>query len=408
MRTSVWSLAGRTVARNKTRTALMSIGLIVGVVSITLTQATGEGARRAVRQSFKAMVGALDVLFVQPGGAAQRGMANLESSIMTLTAGDAEAIAQTVPNVKAVGVQQSALSAPIEVAGKSGTTALFGSSSNWVALRGDSVAAGAFYTEDDNRAMARVAVIGADVARDYYPSGSAVGQPLRVSGVDFKVVGVLAPNGAGPGGASIDNLVYIPFETGRRRVFNRDNLTLMSVKLVDPNKWAETQGAVHALVRQRHGRSGDQLDDFRVSSPEAMMARVASVDTTLRKALLWVGVLALVIGGVVVANLMFAATVARRAEIATRRAVGATRSDVLRQFWAEAVLVSATAAAVGAAIAVVLTQLGAGMMRMQLAVSWPVTAGTIATTVAIGALSGYFPARKAAALAPGEALRDPG
>ena len=408
MTKSIWSLAGRTVARNKARTALMSIGLIVGVVSITLTQATGEGARRAVRQSFKAMIGALDVLFVQPGGAAQRGMANLESSITTLTAADAEAIAQSVPNVKAVGVQQSALSAPIEVAGKSGTTALFGSSPNWVALRGDSVAEGAFYTEDDDRAMARVAVIGADVARDYFPTGSAVGQSLRVSGVDFKVVGVLAPNGAGPGGVSIDNLVYIPFETGRRRVFNRDNLTLMSVKLVDPNKWAETQGAVHALVRQRHGRSGDQLDDFRVSSPEAMMARVASVDTTLRKALLWVGVLALVIGGVVVANLMFAATVSRRTEIATRRAVGATRSDVLRQFWAEAVLVSATAAAVGAAIAVVLTQLGAGMMRMQLAVSWPVTGGTIATTVAIGALAGYFPARKAAALAPSEALRDPG
>jgi ABC-type antimicrobial peptide transport system permease subunit len=404
MTKSIWSLAGRTVVRNKARTALMSIGLIVGVVSITLTQATGEGARHAVRQSFKAMIGALDVLFVQPGGAAQRGMANLASSITTLTAADAEAIAQSVPKVKAVG----ALSAPIEVAGKSGTTALFGSSPNWVALRGDSVAAGAFYTENDDRAMARVAVIGADVARDYFPTGSAVGQPLRVSGVDFKVVGVLAPNGAGPGGVSIDNLVYIPFETGRRRVFNRDNLTLMSVKLVDPNKWAETQGAVHALVRQRHGRSGDQLDDFRVSSPEAMMARVASVDTTLRKALLWVGVLALVIGGVVVANLMFAATVARRTEIATRRAVGATRSDVLRQFWAEAVLVSATAAAVGAAIAVVLTQLGAAMMRMQLAVSWPVTAGTIATTVAIGALAGYFPARKAAALAPGEALRDPG
>lgn len=408
MTKSTWSLAGRTIKRNKARSALMGAGLVIGVVSITLTQATGEGARRAVRQSFKSMIGALDVLLVQPGGSAQRGMANLASSITTLTAADADAIATSIPNVRAVGVQQTTLSAPIEVAGKNGTTALFGSSANWATNRGDSIAEGAFYTEDDNRAMARVAVIGADVARDYFPTGSAVGQQVRVSGIDFKVIGVLAPNGAGPGGVSIDNLVYIPFETGRRRVFNRDNVTLMSVKLANADKWSETQAAVHTLVRQRHGRSGDQLDDFRISSPEAMIARVANVDTTLRKALMWVGMLALLIGGVVVANLMFAATVARRAEIATRRAVGATRSDVLRQFWAEAVLMSATAATIGAALGVGLTQVGARMMRMQLAVSWPVTLGTIAATIAIGGLSGYFPARRAAALSPSEALRDPG
>ena len=396
MTKSVWALAGRTVARNKIRSTIMSAALIIGVVSITLTQATGEGARRAVRQSFKSMVGALDVLFVQPGGSAQRGMANLDSSITSLTAADAIAIATSVPNVRAVGVQQNVLNAPIEVSGKSGTTALFASSANWASIRADSLAEGAFYTDDDDRAMARVAAIGADVARDYFPSGSAVGQQIRVEGIEFKVVGVLAPNGAGPGGVSIDNLVYIPFETGRRRVFNRDNVTLMSVKLADAEKWAETQGAVRTLVRQRHGLSGAQLDDFRVSSPEAMMARVASVDTTLRRALMWVGVLALVIGGVVVANLMFAATVSRRVEIATRRAVGATHVDVLRQFLAEALLVSAAAAIFGAAIAIVLTQLGARMMRMQLVVAWPVTVATIAATIAIGAIAGYLPARRGA------------
>lgn len=408
MTKSVWALAGRTLSRNKARSALMGLGLVVGVVSITLTQATGEGARRAVRQGFKSMVGALDVLFVQPGGTAQRGMANVESTITTLTPDDGVAIVQSVPNVRAVGVQQSMFGAPLSVGGKNGTTALLGSSANWASIRGDSVAEGAYYSEDDDRAMARVAVIGADIARDYFPGGSPVGQQIHVNNIDFKVVGVLASNGAGPGGASMDNLVYIPFETARRRVFNRDHVTIMSVKLADASKWAETQAAVQALVRQRHGKSGDELDDFRVSSPEAMMARVANVDTTLRKALMWVGILALLIGGVVVANLMFAATVARRAEIATRRAVGATRSDVLRQFWAEAILVSVSAAAGGAAIALGATQLGARFMRMPLAISWSATLGTIAATIVIGGLSGYFPARRAAALSPSEALRDPG
>jgi ABC-type antimicrobial peptide transport system permease subunit len=405
---SPWRLAGRTLRRHPGRTTVMAIALVIGVASITLTVAAGEGARRAVEQSFKAMVGALDVLFVQPGGAAQRGMANVETSIATLTRDDAGAIARSVPNVRAVGAQQSEIGAVIEANGKDGTTALFGATANWASLRGDSVTAGAFYSEADGQALARVAVLGADVAREFFPDGNAVGQHVRVHDVDFEVVGVLAPNGAGPGGISMDNLVYVPLETTQRRVFNREPVSLVSIKLADEGRWAETQAAVHALLRARHGKAGNDLDDFRVSSPEAMIARAANVDTTLRKALLWVSVLALAIGGVIIANLMFAATVSRRREIGTRRAVGASRGAILIQFWAESILVASGAAVCGAGAAIAVTALGARVMRMQLAVSWPVTLGAISATIAIGVLAGYFPARRAAAVPPGVALRDEG
>jgi putative ABC transport system permease protein len=206
----------------------------------------------------------------------------------------------------------------------------------------------------------------------------------------------------------MDNLVYVPLATAARRVFNRDNLSIISVKLNDASRWKETAAAVTELVRQRHGKSGDELNDFRVSSPQAMISQAANVDTTLRKALLWVGGLSLLIGGVVIANLMFAGTVSRSREIATRRAVGASRTAVLRQCWAEAFLVSVFAAVVGAGLALLVTEAGARMMRMQLAVSWPVTLGAIAATVLIGALAGYFPARRAATIPPAVALRDAG
>jgi putative ABC transport system permease protein len=408
MAQSAWRLAARTLRRNPGRTTLMSLGLIVGVASITLTVATGEGARRAVQKGFKAMVGALDVLFVQPGGTAQRGMASVQTSVASLSEADANAIAASVPNVRAVGAQQSEFGAAIEANGHNGTTALLGSTPNWAMIRGDSIAEGAYFSDQANQEMARVAVIGADVAREYFGGASAIGQHVRVKGIDFEVVGVLATNGAGPGGASMDNLVYVPLATAERRVFNRDNLSIISVKLIDQSRWSETQDAVTKLLRERHAKSGDELNDFRVSSPQAMIARAANVDTTLRKALLWVGALSLLIGGVVIANLMFAGTVSRSREIATRRAVGASRTAVLRQFWAEAFLVSVFAAVVGAGLALLVTEGGARLMRMQLAVSWPVTLGAIGATVLIGALAGYFPARRAATIPPAVALRDAG
>ena len=157
MSVSPWTLAGRSIWRSKGRSMLMGLGLVIGVVSITLTIATGEGSRRAVQKSFKAMIGALDVLLVQPGGSAQRGMANLETSINTLVPDDGAAIRVSVPNVSDVGIQQSQLSTDIEANGKTGTTALFGSSANWITIRGDSVAAGTVYSDDDGREMRRAA-----------------------------------------------------------------------------------------------------------------------------------------------------------------------------------------------------------------------------------------------------------
>ena len=279
-------------------------------------------------------------------------------------------------------------------------------------IRSDSVVAGLLYSDADAAALARVAVIGADVAREFFPDG-AVGQQLRLRGVNFEVVGVLAPNGGQDPGNSghmlnIDNVVYIPLPTAQRRVLNRDHLNMIRVKLERNERWPETQAAIETLLRERHAIATNGLDDFRVMSPQAIIARAANVDTTLRTALLWVGILSLLIGGVVIANLMFAAAASRSREIGTRRAVGASRAAVLRQFWAESILVSAIAAVSGTVLALLFTQLGGHVLGMNLALSWPVALGTIVLTIVIGALAGYFPARRASALPPGVALRDAG
>ncbi|HEY0777123.1 MAG TPA: ABC transporter permease [Gemmatirosa sp.] len=406
MTNPTWTLAARALRRAKLRAALMGLGIALGVLAVVLTVATGEGTRAAVRRSFQAMIGSLDVLLVLPGGPAQRGMATMQSAVTTLTPRDADALA-AVPNAAAVGAEQSQADTPIQAGGKEGTTFLFGASPNWQAIRGDSVAAGRFYTDEDDRAAARVLVLGADVARDYFGgSAAAVGQSVRVNGIEFQVVGVLAPNGAGPGGVSIDNLVYAPLRTTSRRVFNRDYLSTVSVQLRDPSRWAETQAAVERVLRARHGTAAGVPPDFRGSAPEAMLARVANVDTTVRRALVWVGVLAMAIGGVVIANLMSAAVAGRRREIAVRRAVGATRAHIRRQFWTEALLIAFGAAVVGDAVGLALVRLGGQLMRLPMTGSWRVSLGALAASVAIGAVAGVLPARRAAALHPAVALRD--
>ena len=411
MSRGTWQLAVRTLRRHPGRTLLMGLGLVIGAACISLTVATGEGARRAVAAMLENQIGALDVLLVVQGGPADRGTSHLESSVTTLTRADADAVAGRIPNVKMVGADQIDLGAPIEVQGNNGTTGLIGTTANFAAVRGDSLAAGSLFTAADDAALARVAVIGADVAREYFPNVDPIGQNVRVRGVDLQVVGVLARNGAQDRGntghmLNIDNVVYVPLSTAQRRLLNRSHLNMIRIKLQRMRNWRDTESSVISLLRQQHAIAENGLDDFRVLSPEAMIARAADIDSTLRRALLWIGALSLVLGGVVIANLMFAASASRSREIGTRRAVGAAAADILRQFWAEALLVGLGAALAGTLLAGVLIGLGGHILGARLALSWPVILGTMVITTTIGALAGYFPARRAARLPPGVALRD--
>jgi putative ABC transport system permease protein len=410
MSQSTWSLALRTLRRFPGRTMLMGLGLAIGAASITITLAAGQGARKKVEERLKVMIGELDVLLVVQGGPADRGTSHLESSVTTLVREDAEAIAASVPNVKTVLAEQVELGAVIEANGKNSTASITGATPNWAAVRGDSLAAGSLYTDADESALERVAVIGSDLAKEFFPDGNAVGQRMRLRGVDFEVVGVLAPRGGATNPLSamffnVDYVVYVPLATAQRRLLNREHLNMIRVKLDRNSGWAETQAAVETLLRGRHAISPGEQDDFRVLSPEMMIARSAEVTTPLRRAVLWIGGLSLLIGGVVIANLMFAATAARSREIGTQRAVGASRADVLKQFWAEAILVAVGAALLGTAIAAAWTAIGSRFLNKAMVIEWSSTLATVVGAVAIGIVAGYFPARRAATVPPASALR---
>jgi len=407
---STWALALRTLRRYPGRTVLMGLGLAIGAASITVTLATGQGARRVVENRLKVMIGELDVLLIVQGGPADRGTSHLQSSVTTLVRGDADAIQSSVPNVKAVLSEQIDLGATVEANGRNTTASVTGATPNWAMVRGDSLTAGSLFTDADDAALERVAVVGSDLATEFFPEGNAVGRRIRVRGVDFEIVGVLAKRGGATNPLSamffnVDFVIYVPLATAQRRLLNREHLNMIRVKLEKSSRWAETEGAIETILRERHAISAGEQDDFRVLSPEVMIARSAGVTTPLRRAVLWIGALSLVIGGVVIANLMFAATAARCREIGTRRAVGASRTDVLRQFWAEAVLVAGGAAATGTALASLWAVVGSRYLDKAMVLTWPTTLATVLAAVGIGTLAGYFPARRAATVPPAVALR---
>jgi putative ABC transport system permease protein len=282
---------------------------------------------------------------------------------------------------------------------------VLGVSPNWADIRGEVVASGAHLSEEDDGSLARVTVIGADVARDLFHGENPLGKVIRIADVPFQVKGVMASRGAGPGGASLDNMLVIPVSTAAKRLFNRDYLTTLVVQLVDANASDRVAEDVRALLRERHRIIPPAQDDFTVGSPRATLAQITRVGSTLSKVVTGVAVIATLIGGAVIMSLMLIGVSERRREIGVRRAVGATRADVMQQFLVEAILISAFGGAVGILIGAGGATVGALLQKLPPAYMWSMIGGAVALSVAVGVIFGLYPAWKAANVDPIEALR---
>jgi putative ABC transport system permease protein len=398
-------LAVRTLVRNRVRAMLMMLGVTIGVASLTTLASVGESTRQETMRRFKRMVGTFDTIIVRPGAGRTRGMPSLTTVEPSLKFEDAHAIASEMANVRRVAEVQNAFDIDVKYREQTANPAVFGVSSNWTELRDDEVAAGRSISDDDVRALARVAVVGADVNTALFGGDNAIGANIRIADVPFQIVGVLAPRGAGPGGGSLDNLLLIPVSTASRRLFNRDFLTMAIVQLRDPGKGDETVAAISALLRERHRLAATAQDDFTITNPRAAMARVTEVGSTLSRVLTGIGLLATVIGGVVIMSLMLIAVSERRREIGVRRSVGATKRDVLVQFLIEAATVSALGGGVGIAFGVGGTTIAAAIQKLSGAVVWGAISGGALLSVLIGIVFGLHPAWKASNVDPIAALR---
>lgn len=395
----------RSLRRYRLRTLFMMLGVVVGIASLAILTSIGESTKQDTMRRFKNMLGTFDTVIVRPGSGRSRGMPTLVTVPPTLRFDDAKAIATQLPQIRVVAEVQNAFDIDVKYRDRSASPAIFGVSPSWLTLRGEDVADGVFFNDDQNTSLARVAVIGTDVCKDLFPEEDPLGKTLRVADVPFQVIGTLKSRGAGPAGASLDNIVLVPVNTASRRLFNRDFLTMLVAQVKDPERSAESVAAVTALLRERHHIRPPALDDFTVTSPAATMAQVTRAGSTLTRILTGVAVMALLIGGIVIMSLMSISVSERRREIGVRRSVGAARIDIVVQFLTESVLVAVAGGIAGVIIGQGGLELVTRIRQLPRVLLWQPFAASIAMSLVVGVVFGIYPAWKAARIDPVTALR---
>ncbi len=388
---------------HKQRTFLMMLGVAVGVAVLSAAIVIGQGTERRIMDLVEKH--GLDMLMVRAGGEVQVFAPQADRGLAVLVEADARAIEAEIPGVSLVSAVQNQRDITVVYEDRSVTTRAFGVEPNWMEIRHRDVAEGAFLSESDMDAMARVVILGAKVARALFPEGGAVGRTVRVGNDPYTVKGVVIEMGVNAGGDDWDDRIVVPFTTSSRRMVNRPYLEQIVIQVSDVGAMLDTAERVRNLLRVRHAIAPGEQDDFFVREPEDVENASLETSSTLSALSMAVAIVALLAGGLMIMNLMLASVSQRSHEIGLRRAMGARSSDILRQFLLESLLVALGGGVVGvtAGIAVALGLAAAGVASSQ--ITWVPFAVALGSCALIGLVFGLHPARKAARLEPAATLR---
>jgi putative ABC transport system permease protein len=391
------------VSSNKVRSALTILGIVVGIASVIVMVAIGQGAQASITNSIQAA--GSNLIMVQPGfgggGGAARGA---RGAALSLTIADAEAIAKSVAGVAAVSQERS--SRQQVVAGANNTnTQIQGVTPTYATVHSVTTAEGTFLRPEDVASVGRVAVIGPTTRDDLFGVGSnAVGQTMTINGIQFRVVGVTASKG-GTGFGNQDDVIFIPLTTQQQLLVGDDHLSQISVQAASANQIASVQQGITDLLLQRHNISDPTAADFNVLSQSDIAATASTITGTFTVVLASIAGISLLVGGIGIMNMMLTAVTERTREIGLRKAVGARRSDISMQFLAESVALTFIGGVVG-------VLLGVGMsfaLKQFAGISTSVSGSSVllaaGVSIAIGLIFGYYPAVRASGMNPVEALR---
>ncbi|HET9992138.1 MAG TPA: ABC transporter permease [Kofleriaceae bacterium] len=399
-------VAGRALVRNKMRSALTTLGVVIGVGAVIAMVAIGEGARRRVEATFEAM--GTNLLIVVPGSASSGGMMGGAGSQATLTWADLTAIRK---ECKAVAAAAPVLRAPqvIQSEERNWTTSLIGTSPEYLAVRNWQIARGRGFDATDVDASAKVVVLGATVVDHLWSPGyNAVGEIVRIQTVPFQVIGVLARKGQSPMGQDYDDTMLAPFTTFRTKISAGLGGYINGVIFVSatgPDQTQRAQREIAMLLRDRHHLLPHTDDDFSVRNLAEIAAAQQQGTAILTTLLAAIAAVSLLVGGIGIMNIMLVSVTERTREIGLRMAVGARSWDVLAQFLAEALALSLAGGVLGIGLGFAAAAALAQHFHWPFLVHGGVLALSVGFSALVGIVFGFFPARKAARLDPIEALR---
>jgi putative ABC transport system permease protein len=396
-------IALKALARNKMRTALTMLGMIIGVSAVITLVALGKGAQQAIEDQIKAA--GTNLVTINAGNFTANGVRGGIGAAATLTLEDVDAIRNEVPNVQYIA--PSVTSRVQVIAGNQNwSTRIQGTDVDFPLMREWPVKYGAFFATQDVTGAAKVGVLGKTVADQLFGADvDPTGQIIRVRNQPFKVIGVMGTKGQASGNEDQDDIIFAPYTTVQKKLIGQQNVNQITLSATSADATSDVKDAVSTVLRTQHKLQGNDPDDFTVRTQEDIAdLRTQSTQTTTNL-LTGIAAVSLIVGGIGIMNIMLVSVTERTREIGIRMAIGARGSDVLLQFLVEAVVISLLGGGIG-----ILLGFGAAEMMTRLW-EWPTQVPGSAVGMAFGFAAatgvffGFYPARKAASLDPIDALR---
>ncbi len=399
----IWNaflLALRAIRRNKMRSFLTILGIVIGVAAVITLVTVGGGATAKVTEDI-AKLGS-NLLMVTPGQ--MRGGGGFSGAAKSFDLDDVKAITRDVNSL--VGVAPTSSSSAMAVYGaKNWSTLVTGADAAFFKVREWTVEEGREFTEQEVRSGTAVCVLGASVRKELFGEQVPLQHRIRIKGVSFEVVGVLAAKGQSTTGRDQDDLIVMPLRAFQRRISGNENISLIQVSVEDGASTQKAQDDIESLLRERRRISSLKPNDFQIRDMKELASTMLATTELLTTLLGAVAAVSLLVGGIGIMNIMLVSVTERTREIGTRLAIGALEREVLLQFLVEAMVLSAF----GGLFGIILALIGSAVLVRVLDVPFVIDGWIIfiafVFSAAVGLIFGYFPARKAASLDPIEALR---
>jgi putative ABC transport system permease protein len=395
-------VALRALRRNKLRSTLTALGIIIGVASVVAMVALGNGARVRIESQVASL--GQNLLTVFAGSSRTGGVNAGLGSASALTLEDAAAIRREIVDAVAVSPEVSTTAQAI-ANGRNWSTSVVGESPDYLIIRDWKLSSGSMFTERDVRNAAKVAVIGSKTTNELFGPLDPIGQIVRVKGIPFVITGVLSSKGAGMGGQNQDDRLIVPYTTAMKRITGDRYLRSVNVQVSSAARMEAAQQQITSLLRQRHRLAADRDNDFNIFNQKEIADTAGAITTVITLLLGSIASISLLVGGIGIMNIMLVSVTERTREIGIRIAVGAQASAIKLQFLIEAMILSLFGGLIG-----VLCGVGASRLVQAFADFKPIVSiGSIllafGVSFAIGVFFGLYPAQKAAALDPIDALR---